>query len=236
MSKIVTILGVAIHDISLKELKLIIAESIISAKKLFLVSANSELLESCFWDKKLQQSLATAYCFPESIGLKIAYRKFQAIIPGIDLAEQILQGELGDGVKDYSVYLYGGNPAVVAKVAAKYDRVGGYCDGYSERKTASEMIVEIKRLKPAVVLVALGGGRQESWIADNIADLPVSVLFGVGGSFDVLAGTVKRAPRLFRRFGLEWLYRIVVNGRFKRLFSLFRYLLLITFKRTDGSS
>ncbi len=228
---IVNILGVAIQDTTRNNLKKIINKTLQTKQKLFLVSANSELLANSYRDKQLKEILAQSFCFPESIGLKLAYHKFSEITPGVELAEDILAGNLA--TKDYKVYLYGAKPKIVAKVAAKYPLVVGYCDGYFAEKSESTMLEEIRELQPDIVLVALGGGIQERWIASHLAKLPVQIMMGVGGSFDVLSGSVKRAPLFFRKLGLEWFYRLLMGFRWRRALNLLRFLLLILVKRVN---
>jgi N-acetylglucosaminyldiphosphoundecaprenol N-acetyl-beta-D-mannosaminyltransferase len=72
---------------------------------------------------------------------------------------------------------------------------------------------QIREARPHVLCVALGIPKQEKWIARHRAELDVPVLIGVGGTFDVHSGRVKRAPRWMQRLNLEWLYRLAKNPR-----------------------
>jgi N-acetylglucosaminyldiphosphoundecaprenol N-acetyl-beta-D-mannosaminyltransferase len=70
-------------------------------------------------------------------------------------------------------------------------------------------VARIKQESPDLLFVALGAPRQEQWIARHLPELPVSLAMGVGGSFDVLSGRVKRAPEVWQKLNLEWLYRLL---------------------------
>ena len=102
--------------------------------------------------------------------------------------------------------------------------VCGYENGYVEDKQAA--FDKIVSLKPDVVLVALGIPHQELLIYDNLKKFDKGIFVGVGGSFDVLSGTKKRAPKLFRKLHIEWLYRLLKEPkRIKRFFnSNFKYI------------
>jgi len=84
-----------------------------------------------------------------------------------------------------------------------------------------------------ILFVALGSPKQELWIKRNLLNLPNVLVFqGVGGSFDVFSGMVKRAPAFFRKFGLEWLYRLASNpSRIKRQMNLPVFLIRVLFNK-----
>ena len=96
-------------------------------------------------------------------------------------------------------------------------RILGYTDGYVQDKDA--VFDEIVQLKPDAVLVALGIPAQEILIHKHYDRFEKGIFVGVGGSFDVLSGTKKRAPEIFIKLNLEWLYRIAKEPkRFKRFY------------------
>src|SRR3989338_5352072 len=76
------------------------------------------------------------------------------------------------------------------------------------------IIEHINAVKPEILFVALGHGRQEKWIYENFEKLPsVKLAMGVGGAFDFFAGRIRRAPKLLRSVGLEWLWRLILEPR-----------------------
>ena len=134
---------------------------------------------------------------------------------------------------EYTAYFLGGMPGV-AEVAAKemmrkYPglKVIGYHDGYFDEPEEIKLIMEIKRLSPDLLLVGLGAPRQEKWIYSNMRLLGAKVFIGVGGSFDVMAGNVKRAPEAFQKVGMEWFYRLMKQpSRLKRMTRLPKFVVM----------
>lgn len=88
-------------------------------------------------------------------------------------------------------------------------------------KLNEELIQRINRTKPDIILVAFGVPKQEEWIYENLKKMPsVRLAIGVGGSFDFISGKVKRAPLIFQKLGLEWLWRLILNPRrIKRIYN-----------------
>lgn len=126
--------------------------------------------------------------------------------------------------KGRSLYLLGAKKEVGEKLVEcihnEYPDIEfmGYCDGYVKDKDA--VFERITELQPDVVLVALGIPAQEKLIYKHYNRFQKGIFVGVGGSFDVLSGTKKRAPKIFIKLNLEWLYRIVTEPkRIKRFYS-----------------
>ena len=125
--------------------------------------------------------------------------------------------------KKRSLYLFGAKKEVLEllkeKLAADYPNIQltGACDGYAPDKDA--IFDEIAALQPDVVLVAMGIPMQEKLISKHYHSFQKGIFIGVGGSFDVLSGSKKRAPAIFCKLNLEWLYRIACEpSRFKRFY------------------
>jgi N-acetylglucosaminyldiphosphoundecaprenol N-acetyl-beta-D-mannosaminyltransferase len=142
-------------------------------------------------------------------------------VAGVDLvrgmAEQAAQ-------KGHKLFLLGAKPGVAAEAAAALQAsypgltIAGVRDGYFKPEDEPALFDEIRRAAPDILLVALGVPRQELWIAEHQQALGVSVAMGVGGSFDVFAGRVQRAPEAFQKLHLEWLYRLIQEPwRFQRM-------------------
>jgi len=128
---------------------------------------------------------------------------------------------------DSPIFLLGAAPGVAQKTAEILQgfnpllRVVGTDDGWSNDDDAPRIIQKINDCKPHLLLVAFGAPKQDEWIAKYLANMPsVRVAMGIGGTFDFIAGTQIRAPKIMRKFGLEWLYRLVREPkRFKRIFN-----------------
>ena len=109
--------------------------------------------------------------------------------------------------------------------------VGGH-NGYFDDAEEKKILADIKRLAPSILLVGLGAPKQEKWIAAHIEELGVKVAIGVGGSFDVMAGNVKRAPKLFQKLGLEWFYRLITQPtRWRRMMRLPKFACTVLKKK-----
>jgi N-acetylglucosaminyldiphosphoundecaprenol N-acetyl-beta-D-mannosaminyltransferase len=148
---------------------------------------------------------------------------------------------------DAPVYLLGAQPGVpeeaAARLAASYPglKVAGCQHGYFAEEKEREVVEAIKAAKPAVLFVAMGIPKQEKWIKRHLRELGVPVCMGVGGSFDVIAGRVKRAPEWMRCYGLEWLYRTLKQPRrlprlaaLPRMFLMTVHTLLLSPERPDS--
>jgi len=151
-------------------------------------------------------------------------------VPGIDLMQRICQVAASRG---YRIYLLGAAPGVAeqaaANLAARYPglQVVGCQHGYFLPQEEHQVVTQVAAARPDILLVALGVPKQEKWIARHLQELNVPVAIGVGGSFDVLAGKVKRAPGWARACGLEWLWRSLREPRrLPRLLALPRFFLL----------
>lgn len=146
-------------------------------------------------------------------------------VPGVDFMLDLCQLAVE---KEKRIYLLGsGNDEVVYKVYIKLLKrfpllkIAGYDKGPEIKDTLSagtqvqdDSLEKINAVKPDILFVAFGMGKQEKWISENLAKMPsVKIAMGVGGSFDFIAGKAKRAPLFLRRLGLEWLYRLMQEPR-----------------------
>lgn len=145
-------------------------------------------------------------------------------VAGSDLVEQLAKVS---GRGGFSLYLVGGKTGVAAAAAKVLaERFPGvtivgaeegipkrYSDSGLREEADRQVIGRINRLSPDVLLVAYGAPKQDKWIAKNLEKLDVKVAIGVGGTFDMLAGLTPRAPVWLRRFGLEWLWRFILEPR-----------------------
>lgn len=134
--------------------------------------------------------------------------------PGVELSVEMCALAAARG---YRVFLLGAAPGVADTAAAALRRryptltIAGTAHGYfTDDATVLE---QIRRASPHILLVALGFPRQELWIAAHRNHLRIPVVMGVGGTFDVLAGRVHRAPQWMQRVGLEWVYRLIQEPR-----------------------
>jgi len=171
---------------------------------------------------------------PDGIGIVIASKKWgKAAIPqrvaGFDLLVELLK--LADH-KGKKVFLLGASEDTNNKAFAKlqklypHAKLVGRHHGYFQEAEEKEILDKIKAAAPDMLFVALGFPKQEEWIAKYRDRLDGSLMMGVGGSLDVLADKVKRAPMGWQKVGLEWLYRLLQEPkRWRRMIVLPLFLL-----------
>ena len=195
-------------------------------KKTFVVTANPETFMKSESDAELKKLLKdkNTILVPDGIGIVKASRMIgydiKERITGIDIAVKLL--EFGNE-QNKSIYLFGSKQEVIDSmnkvIKGKYPnlKVVGSTNGYEKDK--DKVFDKIVKAKPDVVLVALGIPAQEKLIYKYLNKFDKGIFVGVGGSFDVISGHKKRAPKLFIKLNLEWLYRILKEPkRLKRLY------------------
>ncbi len=195
--------------------------------KAFIITVNPETLMLSKKEKALKHLLLdyNNSLVPDGIAVVKACQKIGMNvverITGIDLAEYLLS--LANKEK-YTLALFGTTKEVleqlVLKIKKEYPNIKilEYSDGYIENK--EEEMQKIVKLNPDICLVALGIPKQELLISKYIENAKKGIYIGVGGSFDVLSGVKKRAPKIFIKLNLEWLYRIIKEPkRIKRFWN-----------------
>ncbi|OEF97654.1 WecB/TagA/CpsF family glycosyltransferase [Desulfuribacillus alkaliarsenatis] len=202
-----------------------------------IITANPEIVILAQENKELKDIIEAAQlvtCDGTGVVWATQYTDFPAKerVTGFDLTLQLfaLCSE-----KNYSVYFVGAKPEVmeaaineIKKQWPKLDIVGHH-HGYFRVGDEQKTIEDIQTKKPEVLFVALGAPRQEFWISEHLKKLEVPLTIGVGGSFDVLSGTMKRAPEIWQRLHVEWLYRLIKQpSRWRRMLALpkFAYYVL----------
>lgn len=196
-------------------------------KKMFIVTANPETFMMSDNDEEMKKLLLDkeTILVPDGIGIVKAARMInydvKERIAGIDIANKLL--ELGNKQKK-SIYLFGSKQEVIDSMKEvlkeKYPNLKllGASNGYEKDK--DKVFEKIAKTKPDIVLVALGIPLQEKLIYKHLNKFDKGIFVGVGGSFDVLSGSKKRAPKLFIKTNTEWLYRIVKEPkRIKRFWN-----------------
>ena len=205
----------------------LLANDLKNKHKRFIITVNPETLMLSENDAELKNILdnKTNSFVPDGIAVVKAARKIGVNvterITGIDIAEYLLK--LANENK-YSIYLFGAKEEVIntliSKIKKEYPNINilGYSNGYV--KDRDLVMQDVLKKKPDICMVALGIPYQEKIIAKYFTKVKKGIFIGVGGSFDVLSGTKKRAPKIFIKLNLEWLYRIVTEpSRLKRFWN-----------------
>lgn len=205
----------------------ILKKDLKNKNKKFIVTVNPETLMIAEKDLELKEILEddSVSFVPDGIGVVKAAKMIgvdvKERIPGIEIAEKLF--EFANESKK-SLYLFGTKQEVLnnlkEKIEKNYSNIKllGMTNGYVENK--EEEFQKIIKKEPDIVLVALGIPAQEKLIYKYFKDFKKGIFVGVGGSFDVLSGTKKRAPQIFIKTNTEWLYRILKEPkRIKRFWA-----------------
>lgn len=207
-------------------------------RKCFVVTANPEIVMKAREDTAYKRAIQSAdYIVPDGVGVllaaKIMKQPLQERIAGSDLMIDLLTFA---EEQELSCYFLGAEPDVndqavfEAKKRFPNLKVAGHQHGFFS--DGDQVAEEVRASNPDIILVALGFPRQEEWIKNHIADFDKGVFIGVGGSLDILAGKVKRAPDRWIKYNLEWLYRILQQPfRVKRIFKVFEFMIRIILKK-----
>ena len=207
-----------------------------------IVTPNPEIVQVAKKDKLFCDILNTANVVtPDGIGIvyasKIIGGKIKERAAGFDICCGILS-KLAE--KNGTVYLFGGKPGVADTAKNNIEdnykgiSVVGTADGYFDEEKEQKITEDIKQKKPDLLLVCLGAKKQEMWIYKNKDKLDAKILIGAGGSIDVFAGTVKRAPDIFIKLNLEWFYRLIKQpSRLIRMMQLPLFIIEVILKRRD---
>lgn len=237
----INIMGVGFDSLTLSE-AVDRAEALISERRAaYVVTPNPEIVMTCWENPDAMEAVQNAdLVLPDGVGVvygaKILGTPLKGKLPGIDFATELMRRMASRGGR---VYLLGAKPGV-AEMAGERMRqqfpgliICGTHDGYFQDD--APIIEEINALQPDLLLVCLGAPKQELWMHRNRPVLKVGLMAGLGGSLDVFAGTVKRAPVFFQKLGLEWFYRLVKEPwRFKRMMKLPKFLFACIGKKMKG--
>ena len=204
----------------------------------YVVTPNPEIVWLARKDPVLREAIdSAALVLPDGIGViygaRILGRPLKGKVPGADFAQELFGRMAGRGQR---LYLLGAKPGVAEKagenISKKYPGivVCGASDGYF--KEDGPVIDKINAARPDLLLVCLGAPKQEKWMYENREKLQVPLMAGLGGSLDVYAGVVQRAPERWQKLNLEWLYRLIKQpSRIGRMMRLPAFLLAVCWQR-----
>lgn len=215
MSK-VNILGVHVDTVTAPEAADTIMKFFDEDKLHSVFTPNSEIIMHAYKNAEFAELLNSADLLTaDGIGVvhasKILKRPIKERAAGYDIARLVLQKL---NYTDHMLFLFGGKPGVAeeakAKLLQEYPELNivGTRNGYFAEAEEAEIVEEINNSGADIVFVCLGAPKQEEWIARHRNELKVRVAMGIGGSLDVFAGRVERAPEIFCKTGMEWFYRL----------------------------
>lgn len=195
-------------------------------QKYSIVSINLNKVIMTNEDKAIEKVIKSFDCFiPDGISVVNASKQLKERITGVDLFDKICKEHEKIGAR---IFLYGAQKEVVEtaknKLLEKYKtiQIVGVENGYIDSNET--LLNNINKSGANIVFVAMGSPKQEKWIYDNKEKLNANIFMGVGGTFDIISGTLKRAPKWIQKLGFEWLYRMLKEPkRIKNIPLQFKY-------------
>ena len=234
----IDILGVGFDNYTMAELVEKGTEFLCSDGCHYVVTPNPEIVETCRENAEARRAVNGAdLVIPDGIGViygaRILGTPLKERTPGIEFGTHMIEkcARLGK-----SVFFLGAKPGVAELAAENMKKkfpdlkVAGTHDGYF--KEDAPVVEKVRASGADLLFVCLCAPKQELWIARNAAKLRVGAVIGVGGTFNFIAGKVKRAPMWMQKCGLEWLHRLIKNPkRIGRQLKLFSFLFIAFFNR-----
>ena len=228
----INIRGIMFDNVTKSEAIELIKGRVAARLRTVVVTPNAEIAEACVEDEKLMHLINSAdVVLPDGVGIikasKILGTPLKEKVPGVEVGEALFSELTG-----HRFYLLGGKEGVAKAASERMKKLhgasfAGYHHGYffNEEGGCDRVVEEIDSSGADVLIVCLGFPAQEKWIRENIARLPhVKLALALGGSIDVWSGNSSRAPKLFIKLGLEWLWRLIRQpSRIKRMAALPRF-------------
>ena len=236
MSERVEILGVKVDAVTMAQAVERVQELISARKPSIVATANAEMLMRATHDAELHQILnAAELVVPDGAGTVWAAHHLGYEMPervaGYDLVQELLKLA---PKKSQRIFFFGSAPGIAEKAKAKAEtlypgiEIAGTRNGFFTSADEPEIIAQIRNSRADILLAALGVPKQEKWLAAHKSELNVPVSIGVGGTLDVMAGAVRRAPKWMQRAKLEWLFRAMLQpSRAGRLIALPKFVLKV---------
>ncbi|MFA5577685.1 MAG: WecB/TagA/CpsF family glycosyltransferase [Tissierellaceae bacterium] len=245
---IVEIFGTKICNVTMEEALEKIGAFLGGEDLRVIFTPNTEIVMAAREDSNLRDIINQGdLVVPDGIGLiyasKIKKRPLKERVTGYDISMNLLKTA---NENSHSLYLLGGKEGI-AKAAG--DKIGeiypnirllgyhhgyfkGSHNGYRGHEEEEKIVSEINSLRPDIIFLGLGFPKQELWININKSRIKAKLIIGNGGVMDVLSGEAKRAPEIFIRLGLEWLYRLIKEPwRLRRQMALPSFMIRVIFSR-----
>ena len=235
----IKILGVPMHPLTMTQAVDSLEQRMLAGEQPFVVTANAEIIMMCQEDAAYNNIISqkAELVLPDGAGAVWAGRHLGYKVPervaGFDLYNQLLALSAKKG---YKAYFFGGSPGIAEAAKAKSEemypgvKIVGCHNGYFTDADVPAIIEAINQSGAEMLFVALGAPKQERWILAHREELKPRILMGIGGSFDVLAGKMERAPKWMQDASLEWAFRLYKQpSRFMRMLALPKFALKVIF-------
>ena len=217
----VTLLGMRVDRVTMEESLALVERYITERAPRHILTADASMVVTASEDPEFAAIAAKAdLVTPDGAGILWATKRqgnpIVAKVSGVVLAEKCVALSQNKG---WRIFFFGAAPGIAeearTRMMARYPdaQIVGHRDGFFKPEQEAEVIDQIRAARPDILLVALGIPKQEKFIDRNRDSLGIPVMIGVGGTFDVFSGSVKRAPVWMQNVGLEWLHRLAANPK-----------------------
>lgn len=237
MIESIKILGVPVHPLTMQEAVEELEGRLLEDSQTFVVTANAEIIMMCQQDAAYNRIITqeAELVLPDGAGAVWAGRYLGYQVPervaGFDLYNKLLALSAQKG---YKAYFFGGSPGIAEAAKAKAESlypgvsIVGCHNGYFTEADEQDIINDINASGAEMLFVALGAPKQEKWLSEHRKQLQPKILMGIGGSFDVLAGKMERAPKWMQDASMEWAFRLYKQpSRFMRMLALPKFVLKV---------
>ncbi len=248
--KKIDIMGTRINNVTMDEAVNTCEKKVNNGEQFVIYTPNTEFIMMAKNDEEFKELLNKSDLnIPDGIGLiyaaKIKKHPLKEKVAGYDLTVNLIKLANEKGLK---IYFVGGKPGVAEKAAQNIKKdcpnvnIVGVSDGYFKgthlgmqgHEEEKRLIDDINDKAPDMLFVGFGAKKQEQWIEYNKNLINAKIIVGNGGTFDGLAGEVKRAPDIYIKLGLEWFYRLMKEPkRIKRQILLPQFMLKVIFSGND---
>lgn len=240
----IAVLDVMIDVVTMKQAVATVKQFIQQKKSSLVVTPNAEMIMMANKDRELAHIINHAdLVVPDGAGVVWAARYQGNHMPERVAGYDLVQNLLKEAAREkYRIYFFGGLPGIAEKAKEVAEerypgvQIVGTRNGFFTRQEENEIVDEIKRCQPDILLAALGVPRQEKWLEQHQEELNVPAAIGVGGTFDVMAGAVQRAPLWMQRYSLEWLFRLLSEPqRAIRMLALPHFVIKVITRKNNNS-
>ncbi len=240
----ISLLGIKVSKITMTDALSAVSNFIESGVPHMIVTADASMIARAQEDDELKTIINEAdLVTPDGSGIikgaRILGTPLIERVSGVDLAKELCRMSAEQG---FSIYFLGAEPGIAEAAAENLAKtfpgmkIAGTHDGYFKQDRDAEIAGLVKASGAKALLVAMGIPRQEKFIKRYMQEMGICVAIGVGGSFDVFSGKVKRAPVWIQNHGLEWLYRLIKDpSKISKVSVLPKFLMMIYRERIFGS-
>lgn len=238
----VSLYGIPVSKLDMKQTVQYLTEAIEQKRPHQVITANPIMLMAALENPNYHRMMQKAELIvPDGTGVVWAANyvgnPVSERVPGYDLMHELMK--VGEK-RNWKVYLLGASPDVIQACADKLKllypgiQIVGVQDGYFGPERDEEIVSAIEAAAPDILLVGRSADTQEPWIAKYKERLGIPIMMGVGGSFDVLSGKLKRAPVAFQKMRLEWFYRLLQEPyRYKRMLVLPQFAVKVIREKSE---